>query len=162
MWPFRKHTKVTPPVSAPVDLDTPVTNPDLLVAMSDFHLCADRPRIDALLRELNRCNFLMVTILDQANMRIESQGQGVFKKGSLFKVPILIANDDRQLLPLFTDWEAIRKWTNDPVSSLVTPAKESWDFALAQYEGVVINPGGPQLELNRDQLEVLRQRCLSD
>jgi hypothetical protein len=65
---------------------------------------------------------------------------------------------DRSLLALFTDWEAMRSWTNEPVSSMIMPANQAWDFALAHYQGVVINPAGPSLELSRDQVEELRRR----
>lgn len=147
-------------MTPPVDLDTPVTNPALIAAMEGLGAGPRQAAIDTLLRELNRAVYLVATILDQAKITERSPGQVTFEKGSLIKVRFVTDSDDRPLLPLFTDWDAIRKWTSDPVSSLVMPANQAWDFALQQYQGVVINPGGPLLELNRDQLADLKRRSM--
>jgi len=156
MWPFQSQRakQVTPPV----DLDTPVRNPALLAAMNDVGRAPDASRLDALIRELNRGMYLVVTLLDQANVQPQSPGQVTFEKGSLIKVFEVADASDRRLLALFTDWDAIRKWTTEPVSSMVMPAPQAWDFALAKYQGVVINPAGPLLELNRNQIEDLQRR----
>jgi hypothetical protein len=157
MWPFRKQPKKQ--VIPPVDLDTPVTNPALLAAINNLGSGADQSRLNALILELNRAVYLVATLLDEANVKEQSPGQVTFQKGSRVKVLGIMDTSNRPLLPLFTDWDAIRKWTNEPVSSMVMPAGQAWEFALAQYQGVVINPGGPLLELNRDQLEDLRRQA---
>ncbi len=145
-------------ITPPVDLDTPVTNPALLAAMNGLGAGTDQRAIDTLIRELNRAVYLVATLFDQANVKQGSPGQMTFEKGSLIKVLVVTDSNERPLLPLFTDWDAIRKWTSDPVSSMVMPANQAWDLALDQYQGIVINPGGPVLQLNRNQLEDLRRR----
>jgi len=160
MWPFHKQREkhVTPPV----DLDTPVTNPALLAAMNGLGAGTDQTATDTLIRELNRAVYLVATLLDQANVKQESPGHVTFEKGSLIKVLLVTTSDEQSLLPLFTDWDAIRTWTSDPVSSMVMSANQAWDLALEQYQGVVINPGGPVLELDRNQMEDLRRRGRSE
>ncbi len=156
MWPFRKEREKQ--VVPPVNLDTPVTNPALLAAMSNLGSGTDPSRLDTLILELNRAVYLVATLLDQASAKERSPGEVTFEKGSLIKMLEVVNSSDHRLLPLFTDWDAIRKWTDESVSSMVMPAEQAWEFALAQYRGVVINPAGPMLELNRDQLEDLRRR----
>lgn len=159
MWPFGKQREKQ--VTPPVDLDTPVTNPGLLTAMGGLEAGTDQAAIDRLIGELNRAVYLVATLLDQASVKERSAGQATLEAGSLIKVLGVSDSDDRSLLPLFTDWDAIRKWTGEPVSSMVMPASQAWEFALAEYQGVVINPAGPVLELNRDQLEDLLVRSRS-
>ena len=155
MWPFRTQPKsVTPPV----DLDKPVTNPALTAAMAGLGAGPDQAAIESLIRELNRAVYLVAILLDEANVTTRSPGQATFEKGSLIKMLAVADSNDRPLLLLFTDWDAIRKWTNESVSTLVMPADQAWEFALRQYHGAVINPAGPLLELNHNQLEDLRQR----
>ncbi len=155
MWPFRRQPNTVTP---PVDIDTPVTNPALTAAMARLGEGGDQAAIEAVLRELNRAVYLVAILLDEASVTTTSPGQATFNKGSVIKVLNCADSNDRPLLPLFTDWDAIRKWTNTSVSTLVMPADQAWDFALSQYQGAVINPAGPLLELSRDQLEDLRRR----
>ncbi len=157
MWPFRRK-RAKPTIVPPVDLDTPVTNPGLTGAIDALCAKRDEASLMAFVQQLLQANFLVATMLDEAQMRNTGGGQGTFQKGSLIKVLCVADANDRNLLPLFTDWDAIRAWTSEPVASMVMPGSQAWDFALSGYDGAVINPGGVALPLTRDQLEDLQRR----
>jgi hypothetical protein len=149
-------------VVPPVDLDTPVTNPRLVAAISSFAANRGSEQLNALLTELNSAVYLVATILDEANISAtDTPGNIVFEAGSLIKVVSTSDADGNGLLPLFTDWDAIQQFTPDPVQTLVMPASDAWAFALDGYDGVVLNPAGSSLPLSRTQVEVLREIATS-
>lgn len=164
MWLFRRQSgaRKSSPVVPPVDLDTPVTNPRLVSAISAFATDQSDARLNALLTELNNAVYLVATLLDEANVKAtDTPGKVVFEKGSRIKVFTASDPDNNALLPLFTDWDAIRLWIQDPVETLVMPAADAWGFALNSYNGVIVNPAGPCLPLNRSQVEDLSRRTKS-
>lgn len=160
MWPFSKKSQ---PVKPPVDLDTPVTNPRLVAAMDAFMSTQGPEQLDALLLELRRSVYLIVTYMDDAILHKEAAtNQATIKKGSTIGILELEGPDGQRTLPLFSDWDAIRKYTQDNVSTMVMPAKQAWSFAAEKYGAAVINPGGPMLPLNRDQVYQLAQSAVPE
>ncbi len=150
------HNKVV----APVDLDKPVKNPELVTALDAYTNNPSPEARTTLSAKLNKAIFLLPMMTDLAQI-IPSEtdpGQGTFEKGSLLKVFIATDADGNLLLPLFTDGASIRSWTTQAVTTLVLPAQDAWGFATTEgtYSGVVINPGGHNLELKRSELEKLK------
>ncbi|XHR28921.1 MAG: SseB family protein [Chthoniobacteraceae bacterium] len=76
-------------------------------------------------------------------------------------VQVLVCTDENndEYLPLFTDEEALKAWTQENVSAMVLTAPEAWDFILTQPEcaGGVLNPGSSALPLNRDMVGILKK-----
>ena len=162
MWPFKRKPDApdASPAERPSDADSAVTNPRLLSTLTAFAADPSEDRLDALLTELNQAVYLVAALLDEAHVQeTDTPGDVVFEKGSLIKVIAASDDDGNALLPLFTDWGAIKLWMEDPVQTLVMPAADAWTFALRDYNGVIINPAGPSLPLNRPQVEELH-RCL--
>ena len=60
------------------------------------------------------------------------------------------------LLAVFSDWDAVRKWTDQRVTGMVMPAKDVWGLAETDYDGVVLNPGGPSLELSLERIQAIQ------
>jgi SseB protein N-terminal domain len=151
MWPFSKRRKAV--VTPPVDLDTPVTNPGLVEAIDAFAMAQGPQQLDALLRELTRAVFLVAALMDKSRMQQSGQaGQVTIQAGSQIGVLEAVGPDGKRSLPLFTDWDAIAKYTNRPVSAVAMPAHQAWGFATEKYDAAIVNPGGPALPLDRDQV----------
>ena len=150
MWPFsKKPTQIAPPV----DLDTPVTNPKLVEAIDSFAKSKNKRQLENLLTELRRSVYLVVAHMDDATVRQKpGSDQATIEKGSTIGIVEVDGPDGGRALPLFSDWDAIRKFTQDEVSTLVMPADQAWRFAAEKYDAAVVNPGGPALPLQSEQI----------
>ncbi len=143
-------------VKSPVDLNQPVENPALVAAMDRVAREPSDSSKDALLKELQQANYLAAMLTDGMKTSTNSLGQVTIEKGSKFGV-LTAGKDGKNFLVLFTDWRALRAYTQLEVSGWVLPAKDAWLFALEgnSYEGVVINPSHNALPLARPMLEYL-------
>lgn len=144
-----------------VDVNTPVTNPGLLAALQKLAVDSSDEAKDVLLSELNRSNYLVAIFTDEMHVsNSDESGKSVIEKDSLIKV--LNTSDDHgnAYLPLFTDWEALRKYIDHDVSSLIFPPKDAWNWVLnmGDYHGAVVNPAENALPLNRDQIAYLNSQ----
>lgn len=80
------------------------------------------------------------------------------KKGSTIKFLNCFDNENNCFLAIFTDWNEIRKWTEEDVSGFIMPAKDAWDFVSNQsevYSGIVINPGSIGWTLQQENIQNL-------
>ena len=127
---------------APSDINTPVINPALTVALATdaLHNTPDTRR--AVTAELRQATFLVAILTQEVREKPASPGQVTWQAGSHFSVLLSGDGQGGKVLPLFTDWDALRQWTDQPVSGLVMPAAEAWAFAKADntYAGAVVNP----------------------
>ena len=146
----------------PANVNTPVTNPALAAALTANaqHDTPDTRR--EVTRELMQATFLVVILTQEVQETPgEAPGQVTWQPGSHFSV--LLAGDGQggRMLPLFSDWEALRQWTDEPVSGLLMPAAEAWVFALVDdtYSGVVLNPATDCLTYRRPALAQLAGRA---
>ena len=125
-----------------IDINTPVRNPALTAALATDILHNTPATRRAVTAELMKATFLVVILTQEVREKPVAPGQVTWQAGSRFSV--LLSNDGQggKVLPLFTDWDALRQWTDEPVSGLVMPAAEAWAFALTDetYTGVVVNP----------------------
>ncbi|PCJ29987.1 MAG: hypothetical protein COA90_10715, partial [Gammaproteobacteria bacterium] len=116
---------------------------------------------DALLLELNKSNYLVAIFADEMHRtEPDENGQSVIEEDSLIKVLNTSDSQGNMFLPLFTDWDALTKYTDKPVSTLVFPPQDAWHWALkmADYHGIVINPAENALPLSREQIQYLNNQ----
>ena len=139
-------------VTPPFDINQPITNLALATAF-DALTEADTPDTrQQVIEQMQQANYL-VAILDDGLRTTpgDAPGQVTIQAGSQFGVLTTDDGQGGQVLPLFTDWDAIRSWTTQPVSTLVMPAADAWQFALAgAYTGVVVNPANQGIFLARE------------
>lgn len=144
------------PPAPQINLNQAIENPALVAAMSRVAKDGSDSAKDALLQELRRANYLAAMFADGMKTQEKSPGVKEVAKGSKFGV-LSAGKDGKNYLVLFTDWQALRSYTQLEVSGWVLPAKDAWTFALqgATYDGVVINPAHNALPLARPMLEYL-------
>jgi hypothetical protein len=148
-----------PTIVPPVDLNKPVENPNLVVALKEFETKRSEQSQQELFRQLASANFLVAFFPDEMQTTPGSKaGQLTIEKDSLLKIPACADRDGKDHLPLFTDWPAIQAWIDKPVSTLVMPASDAWSFILSQphYAGAFVNPAGSRLQLSRDLIQYLQ------
>lgn len=140
---------------APVDLNAPVTNPALKAAL-DAHTRAPTGRTLARIsQELRGAHLLLPFLADEFHAKPgETPGQAVVEAGSQMK--FLTASDGagRPVVPAFTDWDEIRQWTKENVSTLVMGAEEfgGWVSESMKAAAAVFNPAGAAVRLAPDVL----------
>jgi hypothetical protein len=145
----------------PIDVDRPVENPELSAALRDFVASRDARAEQELARQLRRAVFLVPILADEMQIGSGAEpGSKVIEPGSRIKLISCVDGAGAQHMALFTDWTALRAWTDQQVSTLVIPAAEAWDTVLSreQYAGAVVNPGGGEhtLPLNTQTIAYLR------
>jgi len=163
-------TAVTPSQAAaegapPIDVNVAVTNPNLVTAMERLKTDTSNTAKDALLLELNKSNYLVAIFSDEMRTsEPDENGRSVIEKGSVIKVLNTSDGDGNMYLPVFTDWDALRKYIDQPVSTLVFPPQDAWHWALemGEYHGIVINPAENALPLNKGQIQYLASQITAN
>lgn len=164
MWPFKKKSERRPPEPAPVppvDLNQPVENPDLLNAIAAFANQRGPETLHQLQVQLVRAVYLVPMLTDAAVPTPGGPaGQVTLQQGSQLKLLTCQDPDGHSILPLFTDWQQIHAWTDEPVSTLVMPAADAWAFIIrgGNFAGAVVNPAGMALPLNSGMIRDLAVR----
>lgn len=167
MWPFKKKpAEVREAMGEPpaIDVNQPVENPRLTAAIADFAAGSGAGNLERLLLELNQAVYLVAILDDELTFTPgETPGKGTIAQGSKIKVMMCSDESGAGILPVFSDWRQIRAWTEAPVSTLVMPAGDVWDWVTGKSEhaGAVVNPGGMALPLSLDQVLDLRRRLTS-
>jgi hypothetical protein len=162
MSPLWKRSSTTPEptprVVPPVDLNQPVENPELVAAITAFANDPNPTTELAMQRAFNRAVFLGAADFTGATVTPAASGeagQSVIQPGS--RIGLRSAErDGLSFLAVFTDWPAIRKFTDAHVDGLVLPSADVITMGLSDYDGVVLNPAGPYLELTHDELGAIR------
>ena len=141
------------------DLNVPVANAALVLAMERLARDNSDAAKDALLLELNKANYLALSVgkgLSQG--LVATQGQALLPAGARFDL-LLAGKQGKNYLVLFTDWDAIRAYTQEEVTALVLPAQDAWSFfsstLAATCEGIVINPAHNALPLRKPMIAYL-------
>ncbi|CAA0092732.1 Uncharacterised protein [BD1-7 clade bacterium] len=149
----------------PVDVNTPVTNPNLVAAMERLRTDTSNEAKYHLLLELNKANYLVAIFSDEMHTsEPDENGKSTIEKDSIIKVLNTSDEQGNMYLPLFTDWEAIGKYIDQPVNTLVFPPRDAWDWALkmGNYHGVVVNPAHNALPLSKGQIEYLASKIAAN
>ncbi|MCB9849806.1 MAG: SseB family protein [Phycisphaerales bacterium] len=124
--------------------------------MTAFAKDNSKDAFEKMLAEICRANFLVATLMDEARVTAkDGPGQVTIEKGSRIKVFEVEWENGQSALPLFTDWDEIRRFTDQPVSTLVMPAHQVLPFAASRYPAIVIYAGGMTLPMLRDEIAQL-------
>ena len=142
------------------DINTPVINPALTAALAADALHSTPDTRRAVTAELMQATFLVAILTQEIQEKPTAPGQFTWQAGSRFSVLLSSDGQGGKVLPLFTDWDALRQWTDQPVSGLVMPAAEAWAFAMADdtYAGAVVNPATDGLFFGPSALAQLAAR----
>ena len=145
------------------DVDRPVENPALLAAIERLDQDATEEAQKAVWAELRRAVFLVPTLAEGMELEPESEGKATLPEGTLIHF-LAGEQDGKSYLMVFTDLKSIRDYTDLAVKAMILPAEEAWDFALGagSYDGLVINPGGKALPLERHQLEAMVRQSVEN
>lgn len=147
-----------PATKPPVDLRKPVENPKLVAALARLEKEQSKESRAELTQRLREAVYLIPILKDELKAtEPDKDGKRIVTEDS--KLSILAASDPEghTILPIFTDWNAIKEWTKRPVNTLVMAARDVWPFVLShpEYAGAVLNPGARALPLPKKLVESL-------
>ena len=125
-----------------MDVNKPVTNPDLVQAIQ--HAMSDSAYEPQVIDELFRATFLCPGLLDNKD-----------PEDIKIDLSIVESQSNKKYLLAFTDWNELRKWNPDEnLQALLFSIDDYKAFVATElgYEGIVINPSGSNFILSREVL----------
>ena len=144
--------------SISLDLNVPLSNDAFYKLFDMYCINPNESTQNDLGIHLNKMNYLLGIICDDANSK-----QITLTKGDDLKL-LICSNDDREVfLPIFTNDDELKSWYPEPISTLTIPAAWLWKFILSQknYAGIIINPAGIAWGINLQHIQSLLDDILN-
>jgi hypothetical protein len=139
----------------PIDLDQPVSNPALKEALEAHSRAPTARTLTRMADEMRKSHLLVAFLADEFRTQPgDAAGMATVEAGSVLKILLTQDAQGNSLSLAFTDWDEIRRWTKETVSTLVMPASDlySWAFESTKSVGVLLNPGGAAVRIGPDLL----------
>ncbi|MBO7334244.1 MAG: enhanced serine sensitivity protein SseB [Lachnospiraceae bacterium] len=105
--------------------------------------------------------FLVVTDMDESMIEKHDDGTATFKAGLKIKFDQLKTQSGEILLPLFTDWENLRKWkkyAQGNPTTLIFSFDEICALTEQQNQGAIINAFGDNMILPPDLIKFIKAK----
>lgn len=143
-----------------IDINTPVTNPDLLSALKDTSSSQEN-RLERIVAEAKKAHFLAPVSISLEHANDKSSREIVLEKDTTIRFNLIKNAMNQEFFVVFTDWNALRKWRNvenqqtlivtfEDMSSMVLNSKDC-------HEGFVINPFGEDFVFTKQLIQALMQ-----
>lgn len=143
------------------DVNEPVTNPRIQGLMRQAAGNPTKEMMNLVYEELAmNARLLSAMMLTREPVRKED-GTQAFEEDTKMQLPLLTAPDGSKYYPAFTDWQELNKWHEilEPKTLLLT--LEDYLALVLKNEdtkGIVINPFGENMMVDRPLLEHLKQK----
>jgi hypothetical protein len=154
MWPFKQKDKIVP-----------TSNPSLKFALEQYKNYQTPENHLKLLAELNKARYLVPILDDEVKAQFNEEGRLLsIDPESKFKAVLTSNANGQPILPVFTDREEMKVWTELPVSSFTMSAQELWSFSEAggYISEVVLNPAGICWVMGREHIDWLKEHPLNN
>lgn len=143
-----------------VDVNTPVTNPELVVAIKEVQENSTPETQDNLINEVMKAHFIAPVNISPVPGPSDETGSVTLNEKTTISFNIIENTANQQFFLAFTDWEELGKWhksekqqtlilTFDDLAAMVLDEKGNSD-------GFVINPYGGNIVFNRGLVKALR------
>lgn len=128
------------------DVNQPIKNPKLKDLINDLRNADDThfaEMNEAIAEEIAMNAFMLAVInTDGAGIENNNDGTATFKKDTVISFEFLADSNGRSFLPVFTDWDELRKWDRYKDSSVQTLVLSFDDMSAitAGKNGIAVNP----------------------
>ena len=147
-----------------INLDQPVENPKLKELLRERVNKSQEEQL-AVMNQIAQevalnAYFLIILDVKASGVGRKEDGSLIFPKGTQLCFPQVEAKDGVSVLPLFTDWEELRKWEPfrfGKVDTLILPFDEMVSLVESSQGPVVINPFGDALVMPFGMLDHIRK-----
>lgn len=144
-----------------IDLNKPVTNPELKAAMKIMRESNTNESKDLVLDEVMKSHFISPVIISPAPGPTDERGQVVLKEKTEISFSIIENTAKQQFFLAFTDWEELGKWHSDKnQQTLIMTFDDLAAMILKENgnsSGFVINPFGENVIFNIDMIKALKE-----
>lgn len=145
------------------DVSKPLENPklrELFSRLGSAEPSQKQELCEAIAEEIALRAYLLAAVLMEDGA-IESHGDGkaVFKKDTMISFPFLFAGDGTAFLPVYTDWEALRKceaYRDGQVKTLVL-SFDDMAAVTAGQKGIVVNPYSDNFVIRPENVVQMKQ-----
>jgi hypothetical protein len=138
-----------------IDVNEPVTNPELVEAMNKFLIEKNSQNEAILIEKITKAHFLTPIVLEG---KIEN---GLLKAGSKIGFEVITDNFDNSYFMAFTDWEELRKWSMEKVETLISTYEDLKSMVLngsGDIKGFIINAYGQNFAITPDLMRYFSER----
>lgn len=143
-----------------IDVNRPVTNPELVVAIKAMKESNTKEGQDNVINEVMKAHFISPVIISPVPGPSNNNGEVVLKEKTTINFSIIENTENQQFFLAFTDWEELGKWhkgenqqililTFDDLAAMVLDEKGNSD-------GFVINSHGENIIFNKNMIKPLK------
>lgn len=137
-----------------MDINKPISNPELLNLIKGIkHNKADE---NLFWQELFKAKFLCPVKMEIKNTIPKKNEKIVLEEKTDISLLSIDNSNGEHFLMAFTDWKELRKWNGDANQKALVLTYEEYQNILSNnnspYQGIVINPFGENLALNKQLL----------
>jgi hypothetical protein len=138
-----------------IDVNKPVTNPQLVDIMNKFSNERSAENEFILIERITNAHFLTPIIMKG---EIEN---GVLKAGSTISFKMITNNSDESFFIAFTDWEELAKWSKEKEETLISTYDDLKGMVLkdtVNIKGFVINPYGQNIMITPEIMQYFSKK----
>ena len=143
-----------------VDVNTPVTNPDLVLAIKEMQTSNTKETQDQMINEVMKAHFISPVNISPIPGLIDEVGKVVLKEETTISFNMIINTANQQFFLAFTDWDELGKWCkSENQQTLIMNFDDYAAMVLDEKgnsDGFVINPYGGNVVFNKDMVRALR------
>lgn len=146
------------------DVNKPVENPRLTALLAEHSKAegAERARMAEEIAKEIALNAWLLAVIQMDPVPEENNGQGGkmrLEKETTISFPLLTSADWKKYLPVFTDWNELRKWpqyANQQVRTMILSFDNIAASAAGKF-GVVVNPFSDDFRISMENLARMKQ-----
>ena len=155
MWPFKKGKNP----EKEIDVNKPVENPKLLAAFERHRNERTENSATNVANAIFEATYLAPILPDEMKTSpSNSSGKINIEKGSLIKFLNCFDDNENCFFPIFTDWNEIKAWTDQPVDSIILSSEDVFYMSGGEsFSGAVINPGTIGWTLSKENIAAIKE-----
>lgn len=143
-----------------VDVNTPVTNPELVDAINKFQDSPDRDKEKIFLEELAKAHFLAPVFIKPAPKSENEDNTVTLKEDTIISFQMITDAEGDNFLLVFTDWEELGKWKKEEnQQTMIVTFDDLATMVMgggAANKGFALNPYGQNIIMSKETINSMK------
>lgn len=144
-------------------MQEPVTNPKLVATLNQFMSDHQVQYERAFMSELREARFLVPIIMKEKLPQADEGGSVTLKKGTTIQFVTIENREQQRVIPAFTDWAEVGKYTTEKIQTLVVQIDElekMIEGSAGDIFGFVINPATQSFINTLDNIRYVKNNTM--